>query len=161
MQGTKCIVEEQKALDMKWLMVRRPTQACQQLIRRTFTWDFTERPSARTVLLDCWMLDQFVSANQAPHPVTQPCPGHPGPGPYPDPSAPPALPVGLHLHNVGDWAVPATGKWQASAYLTLSHTLRTYRANVVLEKYFLHSTSFLLCHFSIGLRYSAEFTIHV
>lgn len=99
-QGTKCIVEEQKTLDMKWLMVRRPTPACQQLIRRTFTWEFVERPTARSVLLDCWMLDHFVGA-QSPQP---------SPGPYPDPATSPVLQPGLHPHTVGDWAVTATAK---------------------------------------------------
>jgi len=101
-------VEEQKSLDMKWLMVRRPTAACQQLIRRTFTWDFAERPTSRAVLLDCWMLDHFV-AGQSPQPVTPPSLSHPSAGPYPDPAAAPALP-GLHIHKVGDWVVTATGK---------------------------------------------------
>ena len=94
-QGTKCIVEEQRTLDMKWLAVRRPTAACQQLIRRTFTWDFVERPTARTVLFDRWMLDYFT---QSPQPPAQP---------YPDPATP--VPA-IHLHTVGDWAVAATGK---------------------------------------------------
>lgn len=94
MQGTKCIVEEQRSLDMKWLMVRRPTAACQQLIRRTFTWDFADRPTARSVLLDRWMLDYFVASTQTPQ-LHQP---------YHDTPA-----VHLH-HTVGDWAVAATGK---------------------------------------------------
>jgi len=86
---------------MKWLMVRRPTPACQQLIRRTFTWDFIERPTARAVLLDRWMLDYFVPGVQSPQPAAQP---------YIDSASPaPAIP-GIHLHTVGDWAVTATGQ---------------------------------------------------
>jgi len=95
-------VEEQKSLDMKWLMVRRPTPACQQLIRRTFTWDFVERPTARSVLLDRWMLDHFVACPSPPPPLQ---PGHSGSGgqSYADPAVP-ATPA------VGDWSVTATGK---------------------------------------------------
>jgi len=103
---------------MKWLTVRRPTAACQQLIRRTFTWDFTERLTSRAVLLDRWMMDSFAASQsqqqqqQQQQPVDKPTPVQPaGAGQFPDPaSAAPATVPGLPLHTVGDWAVTATGK---------------------------------------------------
>jgi len=112
MQGTKSIVEEQKSLDMKWLLVRRPSAACQQLIRRTFTWDFSERLTSRAVLLDRWMTETFAaSQSQQQQPVDKPAPAvYQNAGQFPDPASAPAAVPGLHLHTVGDWAVTATGK---------------------------------------------------
>jgi len=54
------------------------------------------------------MLDHFVAGGQS---ATMPVSQHPGIGQFPDPVLQaPALSTGLHIHNVGDWVVPATGK---------------------------------------------------
>jgi hypothetical protein len=54
-QGTKSVVEEQRTLQLKWLLHRRPGTLCQSLIRRAFTWDFADRPAVHIVLNDQWI----------------------------------------------------------------------------------------------------------
>lgn len=66
-KGTKSVVEEHRNLELKWLVHRRPSIACHQLIRRMFTWNFVDRPSSGDVLLDKWMLESTPAHPQSKH----------------------------------------------------------------------------------------------
>lgn len=57
LQGTKSVVEEQRALELKWLLHRKPSVACYSLIRKAFTWDFRDRLTSHDVRVDPWLLD--------------------------------------------------------------------------------------------------------
>lgn len=73
-QGTKSMLKEQEAMDLRWIKYKNKLSPhCQQLLVKTFTWDFENRPDIHFLQRSAWFSYALCTS-----PNSDPCSHHKG-----------------------------------------------------------------------------------